>query len=166
MNADILRDATEKAWGTELHSILPYAHINDAVSPSHRMQWYSWWIHDQIRKQPWELFSTLRGYDSKTDDAWYNSFSNLWQVMARYMATNTSVSINDTVSHLSKANLFQLGSDSKALINAKCLVFAVIGWQTMLYVPSRHRLMPAKSAGNPKRDGYLSGPSTYVPEAE
>lgn len=53
--------------------------------------------------------------------------------MARYLATNTSVSINDIVSHLLKANLLQLGSDSKALINAKCLVFAMIGWQTMLY---------------------------------
>lgn len=129
-----------------MHSILPYSQGSNAVIPSHQIQWYSWWIHDQMRKQPQELFSTLQGYDSKTDDALYDSFSNLWQETARYMTTNTSVSINDIVAHLLKSDLLQVESDAKPPMNAKNLVFAVIGWQTMLYQADMHSCPPDQLA--------------------
>ena len=57
----------------------------------------------------------------------------MWQEISQYMIAATSVKIDDVVAHLLESDILELGSDPNALIAAKNLIFAVIGWQTMLY---------------------------------
>ncbi|KFY95687.1 hypothetical protein V498_03198 [Pseudogymnoascus sp. VKM F-4517 (FW-2822)] len=111
-----------------------------------KLQWYRWWIYDQVQSQPNQLFSTLHGYDPKIDDSWIGSFSTMWQEVSQYMTATASVSIDEIVAHLLEFDILELGSDPNALIAAKNLIFAVIGWQTMLYQADMHSCPPEQLA--------------------
>lgn len=71
---------------------------------------------------------------------------NMWQEISQYMIAATSVKIDDVVAHLLESDILELGSDQNALIAAKYLVFAVIGWQTMLYQADIHSCPPDQLA--------------------
>ncbi|KFY31936.1 hypothetical protein V493_00663 [Pseudogymnoascus sp. VKM F-4281 (FW-2241)] len=62
------------------------------------------------------------------------------------MIAATSVKIDDVVAHLLESDILELGSDPNALIAAKNLIFAVIGWQTMLYQADMHSCPPDQLA--------------------
>lgn len=111
-----------------------------------KLQWYRWWIYDQVQRQPNQLFSTLHGYDPNIDDSWIGSFSIVWQEVSQYMTAAVSVSIDEIVAHLLESDILELGSDPNALIAAKNLIFAVIGWQTMLYQADMHSCPPEQLA--------------------
>lgn len=110
------------------------------------LQWYRRWVHDQVQKQPTQLFSTLHGYDPKKDDRWISPFSTMWKEISKYMTVPTTVSIDGIVAHLLESGIIEFGSDPNAPIAAKNLVFAVIGWQTMLYQADMHSCPPEQLA--------------------
>lgn len=60
----------------------------------------------------------------------------LWQEVSRYITTNESVSIDKITTHLLEDGILEPTSNSETLLISKNLVFAVIGWQTMLYRPN------------------------------
>jgi hypothetical protein len=62
------------------------------------------------------------------------------------MTAATSVSIDGIVAHLLESGIIELGSDPNAIVAAKNLVFAVIGWQTMLYQADMHSCPPEQLA--------------------
>lgn len=127
----------------------PKASVSDVLcvlpSPDH-IQWYDWWVHNQVQAQPKELFLALPGYDPASDERWIVSFVILWQEISRYMRAKDSVSIDDIIAHLAQESILQLASNSEALLPAKNLVFAVIGWQTMLYRLDMHSCHPKELA--------------------
>lgn len=102
------------------------------------MPWYQWWVHDQVQRQPQKLFSTLPGHDPKSNERWTTPFVILWQEISRYTTANEIVSIDGIIAHLVQCSILQSASDSEALFTTKTLVFAVIGWQTMLYGLDMH----------------------------
>ncbi|MCJ1250493.1 hypothetical protein MMC30_007721 [Trapelia coarctata] len=128
----------------DLLSILPYS--SQGTGAFDYAQWYDWWVHNQVQRQPKELFSTLPNYDPKLDERWTHSFVILWQKISGYMKANDSVSIDDIIAFLVEHSILQPASNSEALLAAKNLVFAVIGWQTMLYRPDMHSCPPVQLA--------------------
>lgn len=62
------------------------------------------------------------------------------------MTAAVSVSIDGVVAHLVESDILELGSDPNAIIAAKNLIFAVIGWQTMLYQADMHSCPPEQLA--------------------
>ncbi|OBT47149.1 hypothetical protein VE00_03106 [Pseudogymnoascus sp. WSF 3629] len=70
----------------------------------------------------------------------------MWKETSQYMTAATSVSIDDIVAHLLESGIIELGSDPNAIVAAKNLVFAVIGWQTMLYQADMHSCPPEQLA--------------------
>lgn len=137
-------------------SILPYSsHDCLAASPYAQIEWYDWWVHNQIQKEPKELFSTLPDYDPASDERRTHSFIILWQEISRYITANESVSIDDIILHLVETRTLQPSTDSEALaLTSKHLVFAVIGWQTMLYRPNMQSCPPIQLAIANEMDGH------------
>ena len=109
-----------------------------AAGNSLHVQWYDWWVRYQVRRQPTELFSVLPGYTPKSNEQWTNSIAVLGQEISRYITTNDSVSIDELSAHLVEGNMLHSANKPEALIISKNLVFAIIGWQTMLYRPDMH----------------------------
>ncbi|KAJ9648288.1 hypothetical protein H2201_000590 [Coniosporium apollinis] len=139
----------------DLPSFLPSASHNClASSPIDHVQWYSWWVHDQVQREPKELFSSLPGYDPKSNQHYTDPFTALWQETSRYLAAKESVSILEIVTHLVEEGLLQSQSGAEALVSAKNLVFAVIGWQTMLYKPDMHSCPAGQLAIADEMDGH------------
>ncbi|RFU25599.1 hypothetical protein B7463_g10738, partial [Scytalidium lignicola] len=118
------------------------------------LKWYECWVDSQLAIEPSELFYILPDYDPKLDQRWTNSFSTLWQEVCQYMSSNVSPSIESIVTHLSDIGVFHLPAKSEALISAKNLVFAVIGWQTMLYQPDIRSCPPIQVSIADDTNGY------------
>lgn len=78
----------------------------------------------------------------------------MWQEVSQYMIAAVSVSIDEVVAHLLESDILELGSDPDALIAAKNLIFAVIGWQTMLYQADMHSCPPEQLAIQSQMAGH------------
>ncbi|KAI9677973.1 MAG: hypothetical protein M1822_008081 [Bathelium mastoideum] len=99
---------------------------------------YGWWIRDHVQKPPGELFSALSDEDS--------SFCNLWQAVLRYILKDHQLSIDDITSRLFEDGIFQEDIDQEPRFAPQSLVFALIGWQTMLYQHDMGSCSPAELA--------------------
>lgn len=97
------------------------------------MQWYSWWVNEQMGIEPQERFSCLPDFRNDSEKQSKESFVALWQEICRHMTTDASISIDDLISRLAQDQIILLSSDNASLINARSLIFTIIGWQTMLY---------------------------------
>lgn len=114
--------------------LLPF--LPNDCSPTlqpHGMQWYSWWVNEQMGIQPQETFSCLPAFRNDSEKQSQESFVTLWQEMCRHMTTDASISIDDLISRLAQNHIILLSSDNASLNNARNLIFTIIGWQTMLY---------------------------------
>lgn len=78
----------------------------------------------------------------------------LWREISRYITTNESVSIDKIAAHLIEDGILQPASNSETLFTSKNLVFAVIGWQTMLYRPNMQSCPPVQLAIANEMDGH------------
>ena len=123
-----------------LTSILPFSNRCFATETGDELPWYDWWVHQQVQAQPKELFETLSEGDSTSDLRWTGVFGRVWQETARFLTENTSGSIDDVITHLlDNGNIHRpVTSDSSSPPTMRSLVFAIIGWQTMLYLPDIH----------------------------
>ena len=84
--------------------------------------------------QPRELYSILIEGKTKWNDISIDTFAAVWREVWIQTFTDDS-SIDSTVGHLLKKELVKMDDDIEALNNMRNLVFAIIGWQTMLYKP-------------------------------
>jgi hypothetical protein len=121
---------------------------------SDRMRWYSWWVNEQIKDEPKETFSCLPDYESDSEDRWAKSFVILWQEIWRHMTADASTSIDELISHLTNDKALVLSTDPAALAHARNLVFAIIGWQTMLYRSNLHSCPQVQLAIADEMDGH------------
>ncbi|PVH84999.1 hypothetical protein DL98DRAFT_609117 [Cadophora sp. DSE1049] len=100
-------------------------------------------VHRQVKRQPEELFSTTaqratgRGTTGCEEER-MERFLPLWQEVARYMTTNKAASIDDILRPLGDQGIIESKANPESFLTSKSLVFAVIGWQTMLYQPDMH----------------------------
>lgn len=59
----------------------------------------------------------------------------LWQDVWEYMTNCEATSIDGVIAHLLDLNTLNSASTSEDSIVNKSLIFAIVGWQTMLYKP-------------------------------
>ena len=98
------------------------------------LTWYLWWVGEQVRQMPPMLFSVLPESVGLDTPCISEHFIATWLEVSRYLGNGMNSSIDNLVDHLTKENMIILdGKDAQRL--AKSIVFAIIGWQTMLYRP-------------------------------
>ncbi len=97
------------------------------------MRWYNWWVRQQVRNCEGELFSALRGYNGDSHLDWFPRFVKVWEKTSKYMKSDQSPCIDGLVALLADEGSIILGDGRDGLSAARLLVFAIIGWQTMLY---------------------------------
>lgn len=125
---------SDNSTDMDLVSLLPYfPHDGFPTLKPYRMEWYSWWVNEQIELEPQETFSCLPDFRNDFEKPSKESFVTLWQEICRHMTTDASISIDELISRLANSQSILLSSDIAALANARNLVFTMIGWQTMLY---------------------------------
>lgn len=103
-------------------------HSTERATCSH---WYQAWINGQLPAiRPW-LADCLSDFSEEEADNWQTPFMRLWQEMGKILRNNNSdVTIVSIVSELIRQGV--LKSNSIPNIQ-KQIVFAVLGWQTMLW---------------------------------
>ena len=107
---------------------------------------HCWWTRDQIQRQPQELFSVLPDYTPGIHLPYSKPFADLWRGVSLYVRAEQQMSINDITSRLCEDGILQQKDEREIRYAAQSLVFAVIGWQTLLYQPDLRSCPPSQLA--------------------
>jgi hypothetical protein len=78
----------------------------------------------------------------------------IWREIWDQMTAHDSTSIDNIVTHLADGKMLHLNTDSRSLNYARNLVFAMIGWQTMLYRPDMRSCPPVQLAITDETNGH------------
>lgn len=116
--------------------------------------WYDWWMRQQLDGQPNELFSVIPDYDSQSEEVRMRSFMTIWHEILDQMTMQGPTTIDTIITHLANIKMLHLSTISESLPNARNLVFAIIGWQTMLYRPDMRSCSLSQLAIADETDGY------------
>jgi len=129
--------------------------------------WYLHWLTKQIVLLPPGVAHLLDGSSPNISSAQLlseqPSFVHTFVATAYYARTNPNPSIDDIVNHLSTSTkrLYLRETEPADLLedmgNARNLVFAIIGWQTMLYTPAFGVTPPDQFAIEDTLNGYNQG---------
>ncbi|KAF2270744.1 hypothetical protein CC78DRAFT_564063 [Lojkania enalia] len=88
---------------------------------------------DASSGQPLEIYQ-FQATEARWNDIPTDTFTTIWHEVWIQASTNNS-SIQDIVIHLQNEKLIRASDDEETISRAINLVFAIIGWQTMLYRP-------------------------------
>jgi hypothetical protein len=103
--------------------------------------WYDSWFDKQLKTLPSPISERLR------------SPLEIFQAIAKFCKPETS--IDDMANHLLALDFIETnGSEDKGLQIARSISFAVLGWQTMLYLPAFGTCPPQQMAIEDVLDGY------------
>ena len=105
---------------------------------SETIPWYNWWIQQQLDQQPPQLFSVLPYHESLSAEGSRQYIIKIWQEIGEYMVNCHPISVYSIVGKLVEQKLLDLDKLSETSHLACHLVFAIIGWQTMLFRPDSH----------------------------
>lgn len=95
------------------------------------MSWYKPWLSHQFEALPYSLRKLHVGGDLLPKKP---CLDDLFQTIHAYTQGYPGVSIDEIVEHLQKIGVFD---DSTRLLGAQILlIFAILGWQSMLYQPA------------------------------
>jgi hypothetical protein len=102
-------------------------------------RWYLEWLTQQVRNLPDSLVELIKDHDNLastdfgTDTFLYRTFISV----NRFVRESPSPSIDEIIQHLQEELIFDSVDDGTTSSPAqRLLVFAILGWQTMLYLPS------------------------------
>ncbi|KAJ8131984.1 hypothetical protein O1611_g1640 [Lasiodiplodia mahajangana] len=101
--------------------------------PTFDLPWYSWWVLEQIRKQPSRLLSTIRDY--RPNESSTIAIHTLWNRIRHILLAAGPKSVDSIADTLVNRNFVDIESSYEAVLSVKDLVFSIIGLQTMLYQP-------------------------------
>ena len=97
--------------------------------------WFHWWLDRQITRLP-PSFSKVLSDDACAPEAARSHFGEVFVEVARTIKAQTEPCIDCVVDVLVSAKLFKEELTNDEILICRTLVFAVLGWQTMLYQPS------------------------------
>ena len=98
------------------------------------LEWYDDWLFLQMRKVPSELFASLLENGEKGSNEFSEHFVRIWRHVKSALIATKETSIDDIVVGLLDQGLVQPDVKHSHPDNGlRQLVFAIIGWQTMLY---------------------------------
>ncbi|KAI9853127.1 MAG: hypothetical protein M1824_001540 [Vezdaea acicularis] len=101
--------------------------------------WYLPWLASQLSALPESIKLLLNeGSDFDTANLLDNRrFSIIFSSVNESLRSSKNTSIDDVIEHLEKKALFKPSLDTLEVLRAKrLLVFAFLGWQSMLFLPS------------------------------
>ncbi|KAF1955968.1 hypothetical protein CC80DRAFT_473977 [Byssothecium circinans] len=134
--------------------IKPVAVLDDpSGSCPYDAHWYDTWVRYQMESQPRELYSIIQGAEAERNDIPMMAFITVWHEVW-IQASMSDSSIDTIVTHLFDKKLKKMEDDIEALSHARNLVFAIIGWQTMLYKPDMGSCIPTQLAIVDETDEY------------
>ncbi|KAF2017326.1 hypothetical protein BU24DRAFT_440329 [Aaosphaeria arxii CBS 175.79] len=135
--------------------IKPTALLEDGSfgSYSYDVCWYDCWVRYQMESQPRELYSVLQETEAKQADIPIMAFTTIWREVW-VQASSSNSNIDSIVTCLFDKKLVKIHDDTEALRHATNLVFAIIGWQTMLYKPDTGSCPRAQLAIADETDGH------------
>ena len=118
--------------GKAIHTRLPAATALD-------FRWYLEWLIQQVQNLPDCLIDLIRDQDklNTIDFAPCTILCRIFIAVNRFVRKSQSPSIDEVIEHLQEERIFELaGCETAQLPAQRLLVFAILGWQTMLYLPS------------------------------
>lgn len=126
----------------DIVDVFPHDKQNQLTSTTKiaNLQWYDRWLHLQLKNVPPSIAQSL------------GSFSRIFQQVAEF--TGRGCSLEEMAEHLLLLDLIKSGGyDTKHV--ARTIVFAILGWQTMLYEPAFQTCPPQQLAIADVLDGYF-----------
>lgn len=126
----------------DIVGIFPHDNQNQLTSTIDitNLQWYGRWLHLQLKNVPPSIAQSL------------GSFPQIFQQVAEF--TGRGCSLEEMAERLLLLDLIKPGCyDTKQV--ARTIVFAILGWQTMLYEPAFQTCPPQQLAIADVLDGYF-----------
>ncbi|WEW59211.1 hypothetical protein PRK78_004680 [Emydomyces testavorans] len=113
------------------------------------LSWYSSWLSRQLNNLPSTLRRMRVGCSQLSNET---TFNRIFTAVGKYAQENEGISIDEVVEHLRKTE--KMDGTSESFHAQRLLVFAILGWQSMLYLPafnvcSFHELAIHQDAGQP-----------------
>ncbi|KAK4235371.1 hypothetical protein C8A03DRAFT_17885 [Achaetomium macrosporum] len=99
------------------------------------LPWYRWWVLQQLGNQPQRLLLCLPDFESPDDDSDFAAFFFVWDQIRELALAQGPKKVSSITDSLVRLGVIFVKLDCEARQAAKDLVFAVLGWQTMLYKP-------------------------------
>jgi hypothetical protein len=131
--SDLPSSRHSESFPLSLLSSLATVKENTKTGNGEQIPWYPWWLRRQLRTCQTDTFTTLSRYGTDETVEWHQHFSTLWDFTAQYLRAQDKPCIDVLVTQLAERNLIDFHDPHKDLFKARRLVFAVVGWQTMLY---------------------------------
>ncbi len=97
------------------------------------LQWYRWWLDQQLASLPRTVYALLP--ESSESDS--SRITRLFVDVAAFLGAQAEPSIDHIIDELVlRGKLLNQLLDEESLNTCRGLVFAILGWQTMLFQPS------------------------------
>lgn len=104
------------------------------------MSWYCPWLAEQIANLPDSLRSLLnseRDSESLIDLTFQSKLYRIFMGVSEFIRQDSNPSIDQVIENLIEKHLLNPSDEASELSLEHCLlVFAILGWQSMLYLPS------------------------------
>ena len=113
----------------------PYTYLS---APSN-LDWYVKWLTCQISTLPESIALLLvKEFDLRTAKLQDNSrFHQIFNSVNEFLRSRKDASIDEIVGHLVEGGLLEPASDASDVFAAqRLLIFSILGWQSMLFLPS------------------------------
>ena len=107
-----------------------------------------------MKQIPVSVLAIVVGHNSICDDGWSPQMITVFSEVANFIATSQYPSIDDVAAHLMARGLVSDRNSGSYAVEARSLVFAMIGWQTMLYRPALGTCPPEQLAVTDEQNGY------------
>lgn len=117
---------------------------NDAFPSSYMissdMSWYRPWLAEQIANLPDSLRSLInpqRNSESLVHLTFQSKLYRIFMSVSEFIRQERSPTIDQVIEHLVEKCLLNASDEGSELsLQHRLLVFAILGWQSMLYLPS------------------------------
>ncbi len=123
-------------------------------SNSDQLRWYPWWLKEQLKQVPPSILSSIVGHELLPGNVWTPELGRIFCEIAAFTTSGQRPSVDEIVRHIFSKGLMEEGTGNDGNLEARSLVFAVIGWQTMLYKPALGTCPPQQFAIIDEQDGY------------
>ena len=121
---------------------------------THPLHWYTWWLEDQLKQLPSSILSVVVGHEPLHTNVWSPQLTRVFCAIAAFATDSQHPSVDGIVAHILAEGLIQTGTGSNDTVEARGLVFAMVGWQTMLYRPTLGTCPPEQLAVIDEQDGF------------
>lgn len=104
------------------------------------MSWYRPWLAEQIANLPDSLRSLInpqRNSESLVHLTFQSKLYRIFMSVSEFIRQESSPTIDQVIEHLVEKRLLNASDEGSELsLQHRLLVFAILGWQSMLYLPS------------------------------